>query len=244
MNLHNFSLFDKNKKAQVNCPDSILMSIKNGDKQIKETFIRDYRPFILKTLSSTLGKFVDESSDEYSIGLNAFNEAIDRFDLDKGSNFFRFSEIVINNRIVDYIRKMKKNSSVYPFSYFEDDGDFEERYFVRNSEDEYNKIEMKEEIDAFESLLQRFGITLEDLVTDSPKHKDSRNMCIKIAKKITETNELYSKMIKKRKIPLRELMEKLDVHQKTVERHRKFIIAVSLIIKSNLEELKSFFKDI
>jgi len=34
----------------------------------------------------------------------------------------------------------------------------------------------------------------------------------------------------------------VNVHRKTVERNRKFIIAVSLILRSGLDEIKQFFR--
>ncbi len=54
---------------------SIVEKIKNGDKQLKEKFIEDYIPFILKVINSFYSsKIVDiKNSDEYSIGLMAFN---------------------------------------------------------------------------------------------------------------------------------------------------------------------------
>jgi len=49
-------------------------------------------------------------------------------------------------------------------------------------------------------------------------------------------------MIRKKCIPLSELMGLVNVHRKTVERNRKFIIAVSLILRSGLDEIKQFFR--
>lgn len=56
----------------------ILKSIQNGDSRLKEEFINDYKLFIIKTVSNVLGYYIDDkNNEEYSVGLQAFNEAID-----------------------------------------------------------------------------------------------------------------------------------------------------------------------
>lgn len=70
-----------------------------------------------------------KSSDEYSIALQAFNEAIDSFDMSYNVKFINFSSMVINRRVIDYIRKNKKYKSEYPFTYFEAN---ENENFVEN----------------------------------------------------------------------------------------------------------------
>jgi len=49
-----------------------------------------------------------------------------------------------------------------------------------------------EKLVSFEKSLKEFGISLEDLVLSSPKHKDSRLLLIKIARIIADDdNMLY-----------------------------------------------------
>jgi RNA polymerase sigma factor len=242
-------LFDIKLKKWENKPpgDSInhtIEKIKNGDSVLKERFINKYKPFIKKTISSTLGKYIDsEGSEEYSVGLIAFNEAIDNFDSKKNSNFFKYSNIVINHRIIDYIRKDRRTNNAIPFSYLENTDGFEEKYLVSDSHYQYDKIEVKEELLLLEKKLKKFNITLNDLVLNAPKHQDSRDMCIGIARVLAGKKNLYEKMLRKKRIPLTELMSLVDVNRKTVERNRKYIIAVSLVLQSGLEEIKEFFRD-
>ncbi|WP_371325656.1 RNA polymerase sigma-I factor [Acetivibrio thermocellus] len=233
----------REKKSRSDSINHIIIKIKNGDIELKEKFIKKYKPYLLKIISSTLGRYVDpEVSEEYSVGLMAFNEAIDGFNPEINGNFTNYCNMVVNHRIIDYIRKNKKYSNVIPFSYFEERNDFEEKYLVSDSHYLYENIEVKEEILQFEQQLKQFGITLEDLVMNSPKHKDSRELCISIARILSENDKLFEKMIRKKCIPLSELMGLVNVHRKTVERNRKFIIAVSLILRSGLDEIKQFFR--
>jgi len=67
----------------------ILQRIKAGDKLLKDRFISDYKPFIIKSVSQILNnRYIDiENSEEYSVGLIAFNEAIEKYDKDKKCSF-------------------------------------------------------------------------------------------------------------------------------------------------------------
>jgi len=68
----------REKKSRSDSINHIIIKIKNGDIELKEKFIKKYKPYLLKIISSTLGRYVDpEVSEEYSVGLMAFNEAID-----------------------------------------------------------------------------------------------------------------------------------------------------------------------
>lgn len=225
----------------------ILRKIKEGDKFLKNKFISDYRPFILKSISQLSGKFIDvENSEEYSVGLLAFNEAIDSYNEDKKCSFVKFSQQVIKRRLIDYKRSTSKNSKVLPFSYFEStkNVDFEERYMEAASPDHIYNFEVREEFKSFVVKLKEYDMSLHDLVSSTPKHKDTRSMCIKIAKIISGDNELYTKMNLKKTIPFKDLMKNIDVSQRTVERNRRYIIALTLIIKSELEVLKNYIKNL
>ena len=54
-----------------------------------------------------------------SIGLIAFDEAIERFDIGRSKNFLKFAEMVIKRRMIDYYRKTSSiDKKEIPFSYF------------------------------------------------------------------------------------------------------------------------------
>lgn len=216
-----------------------LKKIKGGDKVLRNEFISSYIPFILRVTSKTMGKFIDvKNSDEYSIALSAFNESIDSYDFCKNYNFFLFSEQVIKRRLIDYSRKSSRQRE-YPFSYFEEDYDF---YFNFN-EDPYmsssyfniEDIESRESIIDFSNKLKEFNISLMELTRSIPKHKDSRRMCIKIARILAENDELYEKLKKNKSIPRNELKKQIKVHNKTIGNNRKYIIAMCLIIRGDLQ---------
>lgn len=212
-----------------------LRNIKGGNKDLRNDFISSYTPFILKVTSKTIRKFVDVSnSDEYSIALAAFNESIDSYDFNKNYNFFLFSEQVIKRRLIDFSRKNNKQREL-PFSYFDDEYNNNEEPYLNSSYFDMEDIEARESIKDFVDKLAEFGITLMDLTQDIPKHRDSRKLCIRVARVLAENDALFEKLKKNKSIPRNELRKLTGVHNKTVGNNRKYIIALCLIIRGELQ---------
>ncbi len=239
--------FLKKQKTGEDSVRDIIDKIRQGDFLLKEKLISDYKPFILQSVSKVTGRFVEvENSEEFSVGLLAFDEAIRCFDQSKNRNFLSFSSQVINRRVIDYLRKNNKNKNVLPFTYFENDenDNFEEKYLSVDSHEQLCNIEIEEEIHMFKEELKKFGISLADLASCAPKHRDSKQLCIKIARIIVENGNLYERFARTRNIPMTDLLKVANVYHGTVERNRKYIIAMVLIIKSGMDVLKSYVKDV
>jgi len=62
-------------------------------------------------------------------------------------------------------------------------------------------LEFTDEIRLFKSELASFDITFKDLLSCTPKHRDSRELLINIAKKIASNDGLYEKLKKTKKLP-------------------------------------------
>ncbi|AQS05578.1 RNA polymerase sigma-I factor [Clostridium beijerinckii] len=220
--------------------------IRNGDVKLKDKLIKDYLPFIGKSVSKVSKKYEDiRYSDIFSIGMIAFNEALDNYDENKGKNFFAYCDMIIRSRIIDYYRKSEKEEKAYPFTYFEneDEINFEEKYLRSNSFNQYENIETQDEMEFFQKKLSEFNINIYDIGEEIPKHRDSIIMCIKIAKELCDNDYLYGKLIRNKSIPLKELVSMVQVHKRTIERNRKFIIVVSLIFKTEFTYSKEYIQD-
>ena len=118
----NLEIFKRKNHTASMDEGSIVRKIQDGDERLREQFIVDYRPFVIKTISRFCGKFIElENADEYSVGLIAFNEAINGYDPVKGSGFISFAGQVIRRRLIDHSRKNKNHDKVYPFTFFDED---------------------------------------------------------------------------------------------------------------------------
>jgi len=227
----------------------IVERIKNGDKQLKEKFIEDYIPFILKVISSFYSsKILDiKNSDEYSIGLMAFDEAIEKFDITKGKGFLGYAQMVIKSRMIDYFRHISSiNKNEIPFSSFkaDDNSDFEEKVYMSSNESDPAGYEIIYELNHFSKQLQYFNLNIKNLPKYMPKHKDSKQMCKKIARTIIENKEIYTILKTKKYFKMNELSKIIDVHPKTVERNREFIICLCLIYENDYVNFKSYLNQL
>jgi RNA polymerase sigma factor len=168
--------------------------------------------------------------EELSIGLIAFNSAIDAFDPVKGIPFLAYCRIVIQNRLKDYFRKESRHLNLYPLDdetvahAFESKAGWEQ-YIDRTIEDE-----RREELERFEGLLSEYAISLEDLVLASPRHRDYRLTLFRVADTLSKTDDLMKYLISRKQLPLNELEKASGVNRKTLEKGRKFIIASALIL--------------
>ena len=219
-----------------------IRRIKMGDEAAKNQFIAQYKPFIIKSVSGILANphIEIENSDEFSIGLIAFNEALDCYDETKNRNFFEFARQVIKRRIINYWQSNQKGSPEYTFSYLQNDNPDHLDHILPSTENFTREYEIKEEILNFKDRLAEFGIPLKELVSNTPKHRDSKILSIQIAETIAGNENLYRQMMKRKTLPMVELLKISKFNKRTLERHRKYIIAICLILRSELEILKDY----
>jgi RNA polymerase sigma factor len=228
--------------------EQLVMLVQDGDIKLRNQILADYQPFVAKVTGSFCKRYIDPRyDDEYSVALSAFNEAINRFSMESGRSFLSFSETVIRRRLIDYIRKEQKHKQLIPSSTFE----------LEDEEDNvYNPVEIHESIAQYEEQktiedrqteiaelnqrLQEFGITFMELVDVSPKHTDSRDALIQIAGQLAEHTMMMDKLLKTKTLPMKELVEMVDVSRKTLERNRKYIIAIAVIIIGNYPYLHDY----
>ncbi|HWP97357.1 MAG TPA: RNA polymerase sigma-I factor [Syntrophomonadaceae bacterium] len=208
-----------------------ITKIKDGDQYALEKLVEEYRPFILKTVNQFCKRMLDWGRDEeLSIGLIAFNSAIDTFDAEKQVPFLPYCRIVIANRLKDYVRKEVKHQNHFQLddetvAIFVESQLALDDFLKRTIEDE-----RRDELEQFENVLSQFSISFEDLVEVSPRHRDSRKTLFAVAHKLSETDNLMEHLITKKQLPLNELGKACRVNRKTLERGRKFIIASALIL--------------
>lgn len=233
---------NRNKKNKTGSLDETIKEIKLGDSHLKELFIEDYKPFILKCVSKASKKYIDtHNSEEYSIGLIAFNEAIECYEVNKNAHFLTFAELVIDRRVKNYLKKELKHKNVIPITNYLSNED-QRMNFIENDSMvvHFDQVETRSEIEQFKRELGQFDIRFEDLISYGPKHKDARVSCIRIARFITSDKNMLARLMDKKNLPVKDILSNIDVSERTVERNRKYIIAACLVLKSDLEIVKGF----
>lgn len=238
----------KDRSEEAGSADLLLQRAQQGDEQAREVLIRKFTPFILKVISSKSGRYVQLGyDDEASIGLMAFNEAIDRFEDSRGVGFLTFAETIIKRRLIDYYRKESKNQKVVPISVFEDpemEADPTDYLMAEQSLAQHRQRsetdERKDEIMQYNLLLAEYGISFKELVEISPKHEDARRRAMEVAKALHDNPQLSKHLLEKKELPLKQLEELVFISRKTLERQRKYIIAIALILIKDYAYLKEY----
>jgi RNA polymerase sigma factor len=224
-------------------PEELIGRLRDGETEIREYLIKTYWDYIRSIVSRMTGRRAD-STDEFSVALEAFNEAIDDFDMSKNPSFLGFAGLVINRRVIDYFRRNKRYGVEYPFSSLSEDdsdGDYTPAGF-RPPLLLTERYEIQDEILSFKQALSAFGISFDDLVLSAPKHSDTRAMCAAIAKKLFEDRKLSAKLNEDGRLPIAGLLPGFSLSRKTIEKNRRYIIALYLIMKSDMEILKGYIE--
>ncbi|WP_424767195.1 RNA polymerase sigma factor SigI [Paenibacillus sp. sgz302251] len=229
-------------------PEQWVARIRQDDELLREQFIADYKPYILKVTSRFCKRYIDPNrDDEFSVGLLAFNEAINQYDSQAGKSFIGFAETVIRRRLIDHVRKEQRHSKVVPYSMFDSEDEEQPHYnsvetkqAMSAYEDKLAEDERKLEIGELNQELGRFGISFGELVEHSPKHSDSRRLLISIAQTLANHTSMMEALKQTTKLPVKELTELGGVSRKTVERNRKYIIAIALIISGTYPFMQDY----
>ncbi|WP_165847709.1 sigma-70 family RNA polymerase sigma factor [Ammonifex thiophilus] len=199
--------------------DQLLGRARAGDGEAREELLRLLRPFVLRVASHFFKRPVTWSDEAASVAFLALNEAIDQHDDKKGSPFLAFARWVIRSRLIDFCRR--ENCSWVSL----------EEAGLREKEGGEAELawERREEIERYAALLSEFGIKLSDLVKASPKHRDTRERFIKAAKALASEEALFDQLRKTKRLPLNELASLTGIPRKTLERGRRYLLALSLI---------------
>jgi len=219
-----------------------VVKAKNDKDEINK-LISEFKPFIAGVAQKKVGKFLSYGvDDELSIGLIAFKEAVDSYDGNRGK-FLSFAKLVISMRLIDYYRR-QSGEKIISLEADDDnsnevitdimDGRSMEQYKI-DDENEKRILEIIE----YREELQKWGISLEDLVKVSPRKESLRNHYRKVAEVIVENNNILNILLKTKRLPIREIEEIILIHRKKLERGRIYIIAMVIAMLQNFSYIET-----
>ena len=226
--------------------DTLILA-KSGDPLVREDLIRTHKAFIARVSSKACGKYLTwDNDDELSIALLAFNEAIDTFDLHGGVSFESFVQMVIRRRLVDYFRKEGKHQHLYLSPMNSEDEELS-RYELDTSLEQYQESENQEffarVLEHYVRVLCDYSVTLDDLIKVSPKHRERKETLTRAALALSNNPELMAQLQRQRLLPIKELELLTGIKRKALEKGRKYLIALALILsKPDFYPLKTFMQ--
>lgn len=227
------TLLPQAEDAVTNNEAAVLERARAGDAGAREELIRESRHFILAAAYRQVKRTVGPSDDEFSVALLAFNEAIDKYDSARGASFRTFAAEVIRRRLIDHYRGAGRPVPEVPWSALPEGTDFP-------GTDEDDGRNYRYEIEAFVQRLSDFGITLEDLIRVTPKHRDTREIAFSIAARIAADPDLRRQFLEKKAIPLKTLLSQIIFSPKTVQRHRKYIVAACIVLTGDFPRIREY----
>lgn len=225
-----------------------LEQAQEGNQQARNDLLRAYAPFVLRVTSSSAKRYIHkEQDDEYSIGLAAMNEAIDRFQGRHNVSFLHFAETVIKRRLIDYFRSQRARNQARSWSEFDvqDEDDNVVNYAEVESAVSAHALETEraarvEEIGLYAEELANYGLSFAELTEVSPKHADARQNAMDVARLIAEDDYLRAYVLERKSLPLKELVKQAEVSRKTLERQRKYILAIVVLLCGDYEYLRDY----
>jgi RNA polymerase sigma factor len=209
--------------------DKKIIQIRNSNDSDKiSCFIEEYKPFILNVVSDTKNAYIDvNNDDEFSIALLAFNEAINKYDISKGS-FLSYSRLVIQSRLKNYWTKENKIKTV----------ELDDNIINEKHSEDTSKIKM--EILLFEQSLEDFGITIEDLVDTAPIHQATLIQSKEIGKKAEKNSEVVKYIYDKKKLPITMIANNQKISKKIIRRSKNQILAIIIVIHEGFDNIIKF----
>jgi len=210
----------------------LLRRLQQGDEKARELLIANHHAFITKMArrySRETGDILQ--TDAYSVALIAFNEAADRYSEDSGVRFTTFAGQVMKRRLIDLARSDAKFKREVPVAEFPDAQVFKDSPAWEH---------LADDIAWFENALKQYRVSLEDLVRETPRHKDTRCLAIAVARRVVGDPDLLAYFRARKTLPFKSLLLRFRCNPKTIQRHRKYIIAVCIALGGSSSFLRDY----
>ncbi len=205
-----------------------------------DNLISDYMPFIKSETAKFLKRPPDQSDDELSIAMFAFYEAIRNYSKIRGS-FLKFAAMQIKNRLIDNYRREKRNRGNISL-YSSDDEKSELIDVISDDEDKFSEIEMREatkqEIAELTAQMEDFGVSFTDIADNSPKQQRTLEICGRAVRYARNNPHILEDFLRTKRVPIATLAEGAKAERKTLERHRRYLVAMLLICTNGYEIMR------
>ncbi len=227
--------------------DSTALEAKTNPS-VMDQLIRKQESYILKCASKTCHRYVTKSDDEWSIALMAFTQAVESYDLEKGS-FLSFVDLVIKRRLIDYIKSQKKyhyEVSVDPIVFDtqpeEEPDDPSMQITVAKQVSKQDNNDLKWEIEAANMIFSSYGFSFYELSQCSPHAAKTRKACARAVNYMLSSTILLSELRSSRQLPLKIIEKEAQIPRKILERHRKYIIAAIELLSGDYPYLADYLR--
>ena len=211
--------------------------------QAADQLIGDYLPFIRAETAKFLKRPPEEGrDDELSIAMIAFHEAIGGYAKHRGS-FLKYASMLIRSRLIDYARKERRHRQTVSLdapAAGEASAPLGETLPEERDhpEESAHRQATRQEIEELSRQMESFGVSLSDVADNCPKQQRTLQACRKALAYARENSWLLEELVHGKKLPLAKLSDGSGVERKTLERHRKYLVALLLIYTNGYEIIR------
>ena len=214
------------------------------DKLAADDLIEQYLPFIRAEASRCTGHYCSPHDDETSIAMIAFYEAIQSYEAERG-NFLSYASLMIKNRLIDDHRRERRHVQVIRFGDDDDNAPAIEQIPDKSdfAEELMQREQAASEIREFAEKLKDFDLTISDVADQCPQQDRTLRQCQDALEYAKRNPELIRKMVRTKKLPIKELAAGSAVSRKTLERHRRYVVALLLIYSNGFDTMRAHLKE-
>ena len=181
--------------------------------------------------------------DELSIAMLAFYEAVLSYEKHRGA-FLPYAARAIKNRLIDHYRTERRHGNVISL-HAPAGGDEESGHLLDALPDHRDEIGAYEqrtasqaEIQEFGAQLARFGLSFSDVADNCPRQERTLAACRRVLDYARANPALLEKVAETGKLPMNELALGSGTERKTLERHRKYLVAILLAFTNGYEIIR------
>ena len=218
-----------------------MVAAAKGDSLAADELVRKYLPFIRSETAKHIRRGVTDSDDEFSIAMMAFHEAVLAYERLRGA-FLPFAAKAIRSRIIDYQRRELRHRGQLSLQETGEEDDRELQARLDTGDDPIgvhtDRTAARQELQHFALELSRFGLSLTDIADNCPRQERTLSACHRALRHARENPALLEQAVSSGKLPITQLAAGANVERKTLERHRKYMMALLLAYTNGFEIIR------
>ena len=217
-----------------------MVAAARGDSLAADELVRRFLPFIRSETAKVIHRGVSDSDDELSVAMMAFHEAVLAYERLRGA-FLPFAARAIRSRIIDFHRREQRHRGQLSLhEKNEDDRELADTLDVGTDpiSERTDRTAARQEIAHFALGLSEFGLSLTDIADNCPKQSRTLSACHRALDYARGNPELLEQTVRTKKLPITSLAAGAGVERKTLERHRKYMMALLLAYTNGFEIIR------
>ena len=226
-------------------PHSIVFEVRaaQSDPAAADALVGRYMPFIRsETYKFTHAPLEAGHEDELSLATMAFYEAAMSYQRGRGA-FLPYAAAAIRNRLIDYQRAERRHGGTVSLD--EPVGGADGPLLAEALPDATDAIAAydlrqatRAEIAEFGRQLAGFGLSFSDVADNCPRQERTMAACRAVLDCARANPALLDALVSTGRLPIRQLALGSGVDKKTIERHRKYLVAILLAFTNGYEIIR------